>query len=92
MSTVVVGIKDGEVSVEFSSPDVDVCVFDLDKQDIYLYKDNIVCSVYQINDDGTVDIKCLDTLDGSPHNRSLRNVPACDLSYYSSSEDFDETD
>jgi hypothetical protein len=86
MSSVVITVSGGVAEVAFQDADVDVTIIDLDDFDLYLYK-NYICQVNKINDDGTLDLKCVDTTDGSRNNRNLMNIPAGEISFFSSGED-----
>lgn len=92
MEKVVISVVGGVASVEFQTEDVGVCIFDLDSDPLYLYKDEFVCSVTGVNDDGTVDIKLVSSLNDKPMNRTILGVPAGMLSYYSSDSDFLDDD
>jgi len=74
-------IEDNEVRFQ---DDVDVVI--LDRNSLYLYE-NKICSIVSINDDGSVDVKSVDSTDGSLINKIARNVPALSLEFYSDDED-----
>jgi hypothetical protein len=90
MSKVIVTITHGDAEVAFQSPDVEVLVINTDRIEYYLYKDNLVCRILNVNDDGTVNIKSVDSLDGMRNNRVLRSVSIEDLEYHSSDDDLEE--
>jgi len=93
MGISVVRVCGGVAEVVFQSPDVETHIFDMDGDVCnYLYKDKYVCQIVTVNDDGTLDLKCVDTTDGSRHNRSFLGVPVDDVEFFSSLEDSDYAD
>lgn len=78
-------VKSGrDVEVMFQDEDVDVYVFDIKSEDLYLYKGNLVCRVLSVSDEGLLSLKCVDTLDGSITNRSFLNVDPSEVDFYES--------
>lgn len=89
METVVIKVSRGVAEVAYQSENVDITIIDVDSGDQYIYK-NCICEVSNINDDGTLNLKCVDTLDGSRNNKNLMNIPAGDISFYASGDDIDD--
>jgi hypothetical protein len=92
MKQVVITVIGGVADIAFQDDDVDVTIIDLDNEDTYLYKDNHVCIIDNVNDDGTVDLKCLYSLDKSGSSRYFNSVPVSDISFYYSEEEIDFLD
>jgi hypothetical protein len=90
METVIVTIDHNYAEITFQSPDVNVLIVNKDRIDYYLYQDNLVCRIRDVNDDGTVNVESVDTLDGKRNNRIIRSVSIEDLGFYSSEDDLDE--
>jgi hypothetical protein len=85
--SVVVVVDNGNAEVKYQSDDVEVSIFNLDEDNLYLYNDKYICQITRVNDDGTVDLSCVDTSDNAFNNQRFSNVPAGKLSYYSSNDD-----
>lgn len=86
----VVQINDGVADVAYQPDGVEVVIINLDSNDLYIYKDVFICQVTQINDDGSVNLKCVDTTDNKLGNRNFVNVPAQEIEYYGDGDDIVE--
>ena len=82
---VVVAITDeGAEAVFISDDSINVSIFDLTSDDIYLHNENL-CSVTAVNDDGTVNIRYLHL------RKNAYNIPASEVNlYYCEDLDIDE--
>jgi hypothetical protein len=89
---VVISVLGGVASIEFQTDDVDVHIFDMDNEETYLYKNEYICIVTNINTDGTVDIKTIGNISGKRDRRLFMDVQAVDLEYFNlvlMDEDYD---
>lgn len=82
---VIVSVVGGVACVDYSEG-VDTYVFDMDANELYLYNNTYICTIDNINDDGTVNLVCVDTSDGSNSNRSFYNVPVSKIDFYGKDE------
>jgi len=92
MEEVVISVLGGVASIEFQTDDVNVAIIDMDNDETYLYKDEYICVVTNINTDGTVDIKTIGNISGKKDRRIFMDVRAVDLEYYNlvlMDEDYD---
>jgi len=87
MTELVIITKDGDnVNIEFQTDDVYVLIVDPEEKYVY---NGMACCITGVNDDGTVNVKILYSLDGVHSPKFLNNVPASELSlYYSQEDDF----
>jgi hypothetical protein len=85
MPIVVIAITEEGTEVAFQSDDtIDVCIFDLTSDDLYLHNEQ-TCRVTGVNDDGTINIKYT-----SSNHRVRYNVPASEVVlYYCEDDDID---
>lgn len=89
--TAVVTIDHGKLDIDFCPDSMNVLVVDLDADNqLFLYKGNIVCKITKVNGDGTVNVRCTDSIDKSTYKRILIDVPAGDLEVYSDDDSFDD--
>ena len=89
MNKVVIALSGGVAEVMFQSDNVDVSIFDLDEENLYIYKDTYIGVVTDVNDDGTVNMSCTDEIDGSPRNKRLLHIPAELVLFYSADAGID---
>ena len=92
MEEVVISVLGGVASIEFQTDDVNVAIIDMDNDETYLYKDEYICIVTNINTDGTVDIKTIGNISGKMDRRIFMDVRAVDLEYFNlvlMDEDYD---
>lgn len=93
MSKAVLVVSGGVPEVVFQDETVEVYIFDLDIDETYLYRNNFVCRVLSVDNDGSVTLRCIDTLDATSANRSFIGVDPSELDFYDSdSIDNYETD
>ena len=90
MDKVVISVLGGVASIEFQTDGIDVSIFDMDSEETYLYKDEYVCIVTDINTDGTVNIKTIGNISGKKDRRIFLDIPSEELEYYNSSCELDE--
>jgi hypothetical protein len=86
MNTVIIEVLGGVASVACQSDDVTVLILDNDSIELYTYG-AAVCRVVSVNDDCTLNLRVVDTLDGSKIQRNIMNVPADQIEFHSSDED-----
>jgi hypothetical protein len=91
MSTVVIKVVHGIAEVAYQSEETSVTIVRMGSGDLYLYQ-NYICEISAVNDDGTLNLKCVDTLDGRINNANLLNIPADDVSFFALGEDSDLDD
>lgn len=92
MEKAVISVLGGVASIEFQTDGVDVHIFDMDNEETYLYKNEYICIVTNINTDGTVDIKTIGNISGKKDRRLFMDVQAVDLEYFNlvlMDEDYD---
>jgi len=92
MEEVVISVLGGVASIEFQTDDVNVAIIDTDNDETYLYKDEYICIVTNINTDGTVDIKTIGNISGKKDRRIFLSIPAHELEYYVYFEGYDPDD
>lgn len=90
MDTVIITTKAGNVNIVYQPDTVDVLVIDLEAGDFYLYKDNFICTISSVSDDGYLNLRCVESIDGGKHASAFLNVPAKDIEFYSSSDEYDD--
>ena len=92
MEKAVISVLGGVATIDYQSDGVDVSIFDMDSEETYLYKNEYICIVTNINTDGTVDVQSIENLPGKKDKRLFLDVPAEDLTYFDLPEDFDDLD
>lgn len=85
-------VKNNRTEIAYQSPEINIYVFNLDSNELYLYADTFKCRVTSVNDDGTVNLRCVDISDGRLNNRIFSNVPVGEVEFYSDTEDDDFMD
>lgn len=65
---VLVAVSLETATVMYQSDDVDVYVFDLDDDSVYIYNDKYLVVVTSVNENGTIDVKCIGETDGDDRN------------------------
>lgn len=89
MNKAVVVIKEGSAEVMFQNDDINVIIINMDKQELFIYKNEFICRVTAVNDDGTVDLKCIDVMNESESyiGRNFMRVLAEELWFYAEETD-----
>lgn len=92
MKTTLIVVNDGEVTVVAPEGATPFLVINMGEADNYIYKNNLICQITAVNEDGSLNLKCVDSLDGSMNNRILMSVSPEDIEFYSHSDELDDWD
>jgi hypothetical protein len=91
MSSVIITVAKGTPVVAFQGDDVNILIIDTDRQDEYLYGE-LVCCITGVNEDGTLNLRGLYTLDGSKTTGNVYGVQPEDVSFYQEDDDLESDD
>lgn len=101
MLRTIVAIHDGEAEIMHEDDGAQAIIFNLDIEELYIFNKNLLCIVTAVNDNGTVEVKCVDSLDDDDKNVGQKftvNAESLDFygedtdGIYSEADDFESDD